>query len=143
MLDINRQTMYYALPNGKQPVYEYDSDGYLKYITVNDEQVPIVTGDYEDAFTDPVKFKANISNVLSESLLKEFGVDNSTNFCQIVAAKDELPFTVGTIIWKKSDIEYKDADNEDLDATSADYIVKGVADEGLTFDLFLLQRNVK
>ena len=77
---------------------------------------------------------------MSESLIKEFGVDNSTNFVQIVDDKGKLSLSVGDLVWKKSAVQYKAAM---VDKASCDYIVKGVADEGLTVDLFLLQKNVK
>ena len=88
-------------------------------------------------------FYSSISNKLSEALIKEFGVDNSTNFVQIVEDKGKLPLSVGSLVWKRSDVRYKDEENTIVDENSADYIVKGVADEGLTVDLFLLQKNVK
>ena len=73
--------------------------------------------------------------------MKEFGVDDSTSYCQIVADKDALPLSASDVIWRKSSVV---ATNEGTpDPKSADYIVKGVAEEGLTADLFLLQKIVK
>lgn len=140
MLDINRQKMFYSKQIGQVPVYDTDEDGNLKYITVDGNQVPIETGEYTMGYDVPVPFYSSISNKLSESLIKEFGVDNSTNFVQIVDDKGNLPLSVGDLVWKKSAVQYKAAM---VDKTSCDYIVKGVADEGLTVDLFLLQKNVK
>lgn len=140
MLDINRQKMFYAKQIGQVPVYDTDEDGNLKYITVDGNKVPIETGEYTMGYDVPVPFYSSISNKLSESLIKEFGVDNSTNFVQIVDDKRKLPLSVGDLVWKKSAVRYKAAM---VDKTSCDYIVKGVADEGLTVDLFLLQKNVK
>ena len=74
-------------------------------------------------------------------LVKEFGIDDSSSYCQIVTNKGYLPIKSGDYIWKKSNVG-RDADGL-VDANTADYIVKGVADEGLTVDLFLLQKNVK
>ena len=140
MLDINRQKMFYAKQIGQVPVYDTDEEGKLKYITVDGNNVPIETGEYTMGYDVPVPFYSSISNKLSESLIKEFGVDNSTNFVQIVDDKGKLPLSVGDLVWKKSAVQYKAAM---VDKTSCDYIVKGVADEGLTVDLFLLQKNVK
>ena len=45
---------------------------------------------------------------------------------------------------KDGSIKYIIVDGKTIiDETSCDYIVKGVADEGLTADLFLLQKNVR
>lgn len=139
MLDINKQRMQYSKQIGKVPVYVTDADGNIKYIWVDGEKVPLETGDYTTGYDIPVVFYASISNKLSEALIKEFGVDNSTNFVQIVADKGELPLTVGDLVWKQSEVAYQ---AEMVDKTSCDYIVMGVADEGLTADLFLLQKNV-
>ena len=49
----------------------------------------------------------------------------------------------GSVIWKKSEVGYKDDVKTIVDETTADYTVKGIADEGMSEDLFLLQRNVK
>ena len=140
MLDINRQKMFYAKQIGQVPVYDTDEDGNLKYITVDGNKVPIETGEYTMGYDVPVPFYSSISNKLSESLIKEFGVDNSTNFVQIVDDKGNLPLSVGDLVWKISAVQYIAAM---VVKTSCDYIVKGVADEGLTVDLFLLQKNVK
>lgn len=143
MLDINKQKMQYALQNGRMPVYETDDEGNIKHIEIDGEQVPVETGEYMASYEEPVSFCANISNKLSEVLIKEFGVDNSALFVQIVADKGKLPLAIGALVWKESAVGYKETSKTMLDENSADYVVKGVADEGLTVDLFLLQKNVK
>lgn len=143
MLEINKQKMAYALLGEKVPIYETDDDGNIKYITVDGKKVPVETGEYETGYGKPVTFYASISNKLDDVLAKEFGIDQSSNYAQIVADKDVLPLSVGSLIWKKSTIGYKYMANSIIDANTADYTVMGVADEGLTVDLFLLQKNVK
>lgn len=144
-LCINKQKMTYAIKdkNKRVPVYKLNKDGTIKYIEVDGKPTPVETGEYTTGYKTPVVFFSSISNKLSEALIKEFGVDNSTNFVQIVADKGRLPLKVGSLVWKKSDVKYKDKDKTIIDDTSCDYVVKGVADEGLTVDLFLLQKNVK
>ena len=44
---------------------------------------------------------------------------------------------------KRQLLQYKDDEKTIVDETTADYTVKGIADEGMSEDLFLLQRNVK
>ena len=73
--------------------------------------------------------------------MKEFGIDDSSTYVQIVTDKGYLPLKAGDVVWKKSEVGH-DADGL-VDSTTADYTVKGVADEGLTVDLFLLQKVVK
>lgn len=143
-LQANKQDMKYSLQGERIPIYETDDDGNVIYYTDSDgDKIPIETGDYTTGYSNPVSFFANINNKLNEVVWQDYGIDNSTNYAQIVASKDELPLKAGSVIWKKSEVGYKDDDKTIVDETTADYIVKGVADEGMSEDLFLLQRNVK
>lgn len=143
-LQANKQKMQYSLQGGQLPIYETDEDGNIIYYTDYDgNQIPIETGEYTTGYSEPVSFFANINNKLNEVVWQDYGIDNSTNYAQIVASKGELPLKAGSVIWKKSEVGYKDDDKTIVDETTADYIVKGVADEGMSEDLFLLQRNVK
>ena len=153
MLDINKQQMKYSLQGQKITIYKKDEDGniqyegytdsdgnFIPYLDVNGEKIPIILKEVV-GYSEPKIFKANISNKLSEVLIREFGVDDSSSYCQIVTDKGYLPLDVGDLVWKKSNVE---TDKDGLvDKNSADYIVKGVADEGLTVDLFLLQKIVR
>ena len=153
MLDANKQQMKYSLQGQKITIYKKDEDGniqyegytdsdgnFIPYLDVNGDKIPIILKEVV-GYSEPKIFNANISNKLSEVLIREFGVDDSSSYCQIVTDKGYLPLDVGDLVWKKSNVE---TDKDGLvDKNSADYIVKGVADEGLTVDLFLLQKNVK
>lgn len=140
----NQQTMKYALLLGTFPIYERDEYGEIIYYTDGEgNRIPLETGESEERYSEPVEFGANINNKLDEVAWTEYGIDNSTNFAQIVTEKGVLPIKAGSVIWKKSEVLYKDEEETVPDETTADYIVKGVADEGLSVDLFLLQRNLK
>ena len=156
-LEINKQKMKYSLSLGLQPQYRRDDDGniiytgytdddgtFIPYLDEDGNKIPEVTGEPIEAYTEPVIFYSSISNKLSEATAKEFGIDDSTNYAQLVTDKEEFPLKVGALIWKKSEVMYTVINGEPMvDATTADYTVKGVADEGLTVDLYLLQKNVK
>ena len=135
-LNSNKQKMYYANQDRVVPIYEYyeDEDGNM---------IPLDTGETKLVYGEPIEFKANISNKLNEVKWAEYGIDESTNYAQIVASKGSMPLKVGTIIWKKSEIGYEDVDSEIVDENTSDYVVKGVADEGLTEDWYLLKKRVK
>ena len=140
----NTQRMYYALQIGEVPVYQTDADGNIMYYVDSDgNKIPLETGETELGYGEHVEFLANINNKLDEVAWREYGIDNSANYAQIVVSKDELPLKAGSVIWKKSEIRYKDENKTIVNVSTADYVVKGVADEGLTEDLFLLKRNVK
>lgn len=141
MLDINKQLMKYSQHGQKVTIYEKDDDGNIKYYVDGDgNKIPLIA-DEKVGFSEPKEFYANISNKLSEVLVKEFGVDDSSTYVQIVTDKGYLPLKAGDVVWKKSEAGYDDSGL--VDSTTADYEVKGVADEGLTVDLFLLQKVVK
>lgn len=140
MLEANKQKMKYSKQGEKVTIYDRDENGSIKYIEFDGEKIPVVLRE-AIGFSDPVLFSANISNKLSEVLVKEFGIDDSSSYCQIVTDKGYLPIKAGDIVWKKSDVG-RDSDGL-VDDKTADYVVKGVADEGLTVDLFLLQKTVK
>lgn len=153
MLDINKQRMKFAKTGQRITIYDRDENGEIIYESYSDtdgneiyyldddgNKIPRVL-EVKNGFSEPKEFFANISNKLNEALMKEFGVDDSTNYAQIVADKGRIPLKEGDVIWKKSEIErFEDGL---VDGDSADYTVKGVADEGITVDLFLLKKNVK
>lgn len=140
----NKQQLYYALQTDSIPVYETDEEGNVIYYEDADgNKIPLETGEMTVGYTSPVKFFANITNKLNEVVWQDYGIDDSTNYAQLLVSKGYLPIKSGSIIWKKSEIIYKDKEQTIPDESSADYVVKGVADEGLNEDLFLLKRNVK
>ena len=140
----NKQRMFYSLQDDEIPIYESytDEEGNVIYIT-DDDGNKIETGETTIGYTKPVEFKANITNKLNEVVWQDYGIDDSTNYAQIIVIKSSLPLKAGSVIWKKTQILYKDDENTIPDESSADYTVKGVADEGLNEDLFLLKRNIK
>ena len=150
----NKQAMKYAIQIGEVPIYNRDENGeiiyehyedsdgnIIYYLDENGNKIPSETGEYEIGYSEPVSFSANISNKLNEVVWAEYGIDNSTNYAQVLADKDVLPLKAGSVIWKKSEVGRKEIGS--VDDSTADYVVKGVADEGQNFDLFLLQRNLK
>lgn len=139
-----KQRMKYSLKDTERPKYELDEYGNIKYYEDEDgNRIPLETGETEVVFGEPVEFESSINNKLNEVLLKSFGIDDSTNYAQITEQKGVLPLKEGSVIWKQSEVKYKNGSNDVVDEKSADYIVKGVADEGINIDLFLLQKNVK
>lgn len=151
MLDINKQEMKYSQGGQKVFIYERDEDGnilyegypsddgFVYYHDLNGNKIP--KGEEVEGFSEPTTFQANISNKLSEALVKEFGIDDSTSYCQLVTDKGYLPLKAGDVVWKRSEVRH--TDDGLVDSETADYIVKGVADEGLTTDLFLIRKNIK
>ena len=143
-LQSNKQAMKYSLQGERVPIYETDENGNIIYYTDSDgNKIPMETGEYATGYSQPVSFIAIIMHNLHEVVWQDYGIDDSTNYAQIIASKDALPLKAGSVIWKKSEVGYKDDGKTIVDETTADYTVKGIADEGMSEDLFLLQRNVK
>ena len=144
MLNKNKQKMYYSMPTGnKIPVYELDEDGNIKYMFIDGVAVPVESGEYEPEYSKPVQFFNGIAGKLSKSVMKAFGIDDSSTYAQMDTLANEYPFGKGTYIWRKSEIQYKDADKTIVDVSSADYIIENVLDEGIQFWNYLLQRTLK
>ena len=120
----NKQTMYYALLNKTQPVYERDELGNIIYIEIDGVRVPVETGDTELVYSKPVKFKGNISTSGGKSKETEYGIDSTDYDAVLMMMKNDLPITETSIIWHTSNIGYKDADKTIIDDKSADYVVK-------------------
>lgn len=141
----NSQQMYYSLPIGEQPIYELDENG-QKIIDYVDEEGNVYyrdTGDSEMVYSTPVPFKNGISGKLSEVLVKEFGIDDSSMYAEMDTEANKYPIVAESLIWRKSEPKYKDADKTIPDKTSCDYVVAGVLDEGLNVWNYLLRRNLK
>lgn len=135
-LNKNAQKMYYANQDRLVPIYE-------EYTDEDGNTYPLDTGETKLVYGEPVEFSANISNKLNEVKWAEYGIDESTNYAQIVVSKGSVPLKVGSIIWKKSEIGYENTEENIVDENTSDYVVKGVADEGLTEDWYLLKKRVK
>lgn len=138
-LNKNKQKQFYSNPGKSVPIYETDEDGNIQYIEVDGELVPVETGEYEPGFSMPVEFKANISGKLNDVIVRAFGADSSNNHAQIVADKGVLPFKIGTRIWLRSKVEYKDEAKTIPDGDSADYVIRGLLLEDLNQDMFYLE----
>ena len=141
----NKQQMYYSLPIGEQPIYELDENG-NKVISYVDEDGNIYyedTGEMEMVYSKPIPFMNGISGKLSEVLVKEFGIDDTSMYAEMDAEANRYPIVAESLIWLKSEVLYKDIDKTIPDKTSCDYVVSGVLNEGLNVWNYLLKRNLK
>lgn len=139
----NEQKLFYSLFVSNSPKYELDEDGNRIIDSYDDFGNPIYleVGENEDTYSQPVEFWACIDGNVRETLMKEFGTINSPNYAQIVAKTGLYDFKVGTLIWKDSEIEYKEDGTPD--EASADYDVIGILDEQTDNTTFFLHKNVK
>lgn len=122
----NKQKMYYALQIGEVPIYEIDEDGNIKYITIDGEQVPVETGEYELGYSEPVEFFGNIALSGGDSEVVEYGIDTSAYDATLVTDKGAVPLTETSLIWFQSEVGYKDTAKTIVDGNTADYRVLAV-----------------
>lgn len=122
----NKQKMYYALQSGEVPIYETDEDGNIKYITIDGEQVPVETGEYELGYSEPVEFFGNIALSGGDSEVVEYGIDTSAYDATLATDKGAVPLTETSLIWFQSEVGYKDTAKTIVDGNTADYRVLAV-----------------
>ena len=137
----DKQNMYYSNFVETHEEYQRDENGDIIYDEIDGEQVPVEVGNEKQVFATPVKFRASISSNLNEMHIKSWGCDQSSIYSELCVPKGYLPLKIGAIIWRTSEIEWEDENHTIPKASSSDYTVCGLMDEGLTEDLFLLKRN--
>lgn len=141
-LNKNKQTLYYSNQIGKQPIYQRDASGNIKYMTIDGTRVPMESGQYEMGYTLPIKFEGNIVLSGGESQSVEFGVDVSAYDAVLILNKGELPLSETSLIWQKSKFAYKDSAHTIIEPNSADYrVTKPIP--SLNGSRYLLTRIVK
>lgn len=148
--------MKYALQIGEVPIYnrdengeiiyEYyeDSDGNIIYYEdENGNKIPSETGEYEIGYSEPVSlFFSSIAMSGGEAEAQEFGLSISDYNATLLCQKGAYPIVEGSLIWTKSEVGYKDDNNEIIDPISADYEVIKVS-ESLNFVKYVLKAVVK
>ena len=100
-LERNKQTIYYALYEGKEPLTdEYGNS----------------TGEYEVLYSEPVLLKINVSAARGEYSTRQFG--ETENYDKVLVTDDiNIPITETSLLWI-----------DDTDTSKPhDYIVKKVA----------------
>lgn len=141
----NEQNMFYSLLIDEQPIYELDENGnkILEYVDEDGNEFYRETGETEPLYSKPVPFRNGISGKLSEVLVKEFGIDDTSLYAEMDVEANKYPIVAESIIWRNSPIKYKDENKTIPDKSSCDYIVAGVLNEGLNVWNYLLRRNLK
>lgn len=138
----NKQKMYYALLNGKKPVYEFDDDGnaIVDYVDEEGNVYYRETGSYEPAYDKPVEFLGNIAMSGGESEAVEYGLNLGDYEAVLIVPKNLLPITEISLIWHNTEPKYN-AD-ETVDGHSADYSVIKIS-HSLNVDKYVLKKVVK
>ena len=136
-----KQPMYYSNFREDIPVYEKDSEGNIIYRTMPDgEEIPVTNGDTIKGYDEPTEFLNSITATLTEEDIQAFGGEKKA-VAKMTFHKDEWPFITGTLIWKKSPVQYDKQGN--VIPESADYQVLGVLDEGQNLNRAILAKMTK
>lgn len=135
-----KQRMFYSNFDQETPIYNRDSDGNIIYIDMPDgRSVPSKTGEIKQGYAEPVEFYNSISGTLTEDELQAFGGEKRA-VAKITYLKDQYPFRIGTLVWKDSEVGYKD---DEVDENSADYRIMGILDEGQHFYRAIMEKVTK
>ena len=135
-----KQKMFYSNFGVEKPIYVTDKDGNIVYQTMPDgTEQPRKTGEAKQGYEEPVEFYNSISGTLTEDELQAFGGEKRA-VAKMTFQKSEYPFRVGTLIWKDSEVGYKD---DEVDENSADYRIMGVLDEGQHFYRAIMEKVTK
>ena len=119
--------------NGKKVIEYVDEDGTVYYKQ---------TGNFKTYYGDLTEFLGNISLSGGESKEVNYGVDVSAYDAVLIMDKDVIPITETSLIWHESEVRYKDVEETEIDAKSADYKVTRVS-PSINQTKYLLERVVK
>lgn len=135
-----KQKMYYSLPHKGQPVYDTDEHGDIIYDVMPDgSRIPREIGQSPEGYDKPIEFSNSITSSLTEAEIAAYGSEGR-NTVKMTYKKGEFPFVVGAVVWKESEIKYKD--DGEPDDKSADYRVIGVQTVGRHFHKAMLEQIV-
>lgn len=138
----NQQSMKYALQVGEMPIYETDEEGNIVYITVDGEQIPVETGEYEIGYGEVQTFCGNIAMSGGEAEAVEYGIDVSAYDATLILERNSVPLTETSLIWFESEVGYKDTAKTIVDGNTADYKVLAVK-PSLNYTKYILGRITK
>lgn len=121
----NKKTVWYALYNKKIPIVDENGD---------------FTGEYKIGYSNPVKFKANISAGKGSAQKEVFGVD--VDFTRTISTTDlSLPITETSLVWHETEPVIKE--DGAVDENSADYTVSAPPAKGLNELVIALKARTK
>jgi len=141
MARINKQHFKYALFEGKQPVYEYDSDGnkIVDYVDSDGTTYYVQTGETEMKYTAPKEIFANLSMNAGDVQVTEYGIDNTSYDAVVVYLLNEYPLTETSLVWVETEPVIV---NGNVDPNSADYRVASVK-PSINYTKLLLRKLAK
>lgn len=139
----NTQKMKYALQNAEIPIYQIDEDGNILYYEDSDgNKIPLETGETEIGFSDPASFLSSLAMSGGEAEAQEYGLSVNDYNATLLCERGAYPIVEGSLIWTKSEVGYKDTNNEIINPVSADYEVIKVS-ESQNFVKYVLKAVVK
>ena len=136
----NKQKLYYALFDRKEPEYELDENGNR---VIDDDGNYIETGASLLLYDAPVAFDGNIALSGSDVTRQEFGVSEDRYEAVLVTNRGQLPITETSLLWYQTEPQTKVIEGVTYaDDTTADYRVLKVV-PSLNNDRYILAKVVK
>ena len=141
-LNRNKVNLYYANQTAETPIYELNSDGTIKTITVDGVSTKVISGYETNSYSKPISFEGNIALSGGEVMNVEYGVDPSAYDAVLVVNKGDIDISETSLIWAETEPTYKDVEKTIVDPCSADYRVTRVS-PSLNESKYLLNKVVK
>ena len=118
-----KQKMLYSNFKQSETIYVTDSEGNIVYRTMPDgNRIAVKSGEIKSCYEEPIEFLNSISGTLTEDEMEAFGGEKKA-VAKITYRKGDFPFSIGTLIWKDSEVKYVDGK---IDENSADYRILGI-----------------
>lgn len=127
MLKTNEQEIKYAIFTGSQEIETSGEAGtWTNPITGQVYNLDNTTGDSKPTYGEVTTDYVNISLGNNRDDFEPFGFSNGDYNGTIAATRGEFDFTIGTLIWFGSEVEYVDDEQTEVNPKSADYTVIGI-----------------
>lgn len=142
----NKQKMFYSNYTDGSPIYDYNSDGTIKYEEYTDSdgtvyRYPIELGQTSPGYSEPKEMFANITLSGGEAEAREFGLDISQYSAVLVCDKNTYDISETSLIWFENAIAYKSIGSTEIEPNSADYRVVKVS-PSLNYVKYILQKVI-
>lgn len=132
--------MLYSNFKQSETIYVTDAEGNIVYRTMPDgNRIAVKSGEIKACYEEPIEFLNSISGTLTEDEMEAFGGEKKA-VAKITYRKGDFPFSIGTLIWKDSEVKYIDGE---IDENSADYRILGILDEGQHFYRAIMEKVTK
>lgn len=123
-LNKNKQRLLYSNQLSIDPIYETDENGDIVYDLVDGEYVPRLGDNVSTVgYSVPKEIYGNIHSSGGQAEAQNYGVSTADYDAVLYTPKGEIELTETSLVWYDHEPVFLDANETEVDATSADYKV--------------------